>query len=118
MGLDLCMPVTARQGISGILAVISLLLAPVPGAAENADLARKNLSESSLEELMSIAVSSVSWKEQKLLQAAAAVYVITQEDIRRSGATSPTGELNPEETSSSLRGVPSGFDVSNTNRLV
>jgi iron complex outermembrane receptor protein len=41
----------------------------------------------SIEDLMNVEVTSVSKKEQKLSQAAAAVYVITQEDIRRSGAT-------------------------------
>ncbi len=37
---------------------------------------------------MNIEVTTVSKKEQKLSQAPAAVYVITQEDIRRSGMTS------------------------------
>lgn len=36
---------------------------------------------------MNIKVTSVSKKEQKMSQAAAAIFVITQEDIRRSGAT-------------------------------
>ena len=36
---------------------------------------------------MNIEVTSVSKKEQKMSQAAAAIFVITQEDIRRSGAT-------------------------------
>jgi iron complex outermembrane receptor protein len=47
-----------------------------------------DLTVMSLEDLMNVEVTSVSKKEQKLSQAAAAVYVITQEDIRRSGATS------------------------------
>jgi iron complex outermembrane receptor protein len=47
-----------------------------------------DLTELSLEELMDIEVISVAKKEQKLTEAAAAIYVITQEDIRRSGATS------------------------------
>ena len=37
---------------------------------------------------MNIEVTSVSKKEEKLFQSAAAVYVITQEEIRRSGLTS------------------------------
>ena len=37
---------------------------------------------------MNVEVSSVSKKEQKLSRTAAAIFVITQEDIRRSGATS------------------------------
>ena len=40
-----------------------------------------------LEDLMDVEITSVSKKEQKLAQTAAAVSVITQEDIRRSGAT-------------------------------
>jgi iron complex outermembrane receptor protein len=46
-----------------------------------------DLGQASLEDLMNITVTSVSKKEQKLSRAAAAVFVISQEDIRRSGAT-------------------------------
>ena len=48
--------------------------------------AQTDLSQASLEQLMSIEVTSVSKKEQKLSRVAAAISVITQEDIRRSGA--------------------------------
>lgn len=41
-----------------------------------------------LAELMKVTVTSVSKKEQDLADAPAAIYVITQEDIRRSGVTS------------------------------
>jgi iron complex outermembrane receptor protein len=41
----------------------------------------------SLEELVDVEVTSVSKKREPRLEAAAAIYVITQEDIRRSGAT-------------------------------
>ena len=47
-----------------------------------------DLTELSLEELMNIEIISASKKEEKLFEAAAAVYVITGEDIRRSGFTS------------------------------
>jgi iron complex outermembrane recepter protein len=47
-----------------------------------------DLDDMSLEQLMDIEITSVSKKEQKISEAAAAIYVITQEDIRRSGATS------------------------------
>src|SRR5688572_32495371 len=40
----------------------------------------------SLEDLMNLKVTSVSKREQKLGVAAAAIFAITQEDIRRSGA--------------------------------
>ncbi|MFW2373271.1 MAG: TonB-dependent receptor plug domain-containing protein [Gammaproteobacteria bacterium] len=41
-----------------------------------------------LEDLLSVEVTSVSRKKQPLSEAAAAVFVISQEDIRRSGVTS------------------------------
>src|SRR5258706_4419057 len=44
--------------------------------------------EMDLEALMKIEVTSVSKRPEKLSDAAAAIYVITQEDIRRSGVTS------------------------------
>ena len=60
-----------------------------------------DLTQTSLEDLMNIQVTSVSKKEQKTSQAAAAVFVISREDIRRSGA------LNIPDL---LRMVP-GLDV-------
>lgn len=47
-----------------------------------------DLTDISIEELMNINVTSVSKKSQTISEAAAAIFVITQEDIRRSGATS------------------------------
>jgi iron complex outermembrane recepter protein len=47
----------------------------------------KDLGNTSIEDLMNIEVTSVSKKEQKLSSVAAAIFVITQEDIRHSGAT-------------------------------
>src|SRR3981189_421344 len=41
-----------------------------------------------LEDLMDLQVTSVSKRAQKLADAAAAIFVITQDDIRRSGASS------------------------------
>jgi iron complex outermembrane recepter protein len=53
-----------------------------------ADQSVPDLAETSLEDLLNVQVTSVSKKEQKLARAGAAVYVITQEDIHRSGMTS------------------------------
>jgi iron complex outermembrane receptor protein len=47
----------------------------------------KDLTQVSLEDLLNTKVTSVSKKEQTLSTAGAAIFVITQEDIRRSGAT-------------------------------
>ena len=48
----------------------------------------RDLSDLSLEELVNIQVTSVSKKQTDLFRSPAAVYVITQEDIRRSGLNS------------------------------
>ncbi len=78
------------------LFLIGLSLISLPVASEAQD-----LSNLSIAELLEIDVTSVSKKEQKLSEAAAAVHVITQEDIRRSGVTA-VPEL--------FRGVP-GMEV-------
>jgi iron complex outermembrane receptor protein len=52
-----------------------------------AQTAPRGLTESSLEDLMNMQVTSVSKKEQKLSQAGGSIFVITQDDIRHSGAT-------------------------------
>ena len=53
----------------------------------------EDLTTQSLADLMNIEVTSVSRKEQKLSQTAAAVFVISEDDIRRSSATSIPGLL-------------------------
>jgi iron complex outermembrane receptor protein len=65
----------------------------------------QDLSLLRLEDLMNIQVTSVSKKQQTISQAAAAISVITQEDIQRSGATN-IPDL--------LRMVP-GLDVAQIN---
>ncbi|HXN96739.1 MAG TPA: TonB-dependent receptor plug domain-containing protein, partial [Candidatus Acidoferrales bacterium] len=64
-----------------------------------------DLTRVSIEDLMNLEVTSVSKKEQKLSQVAAAIFVITPEDIRQSGATN-IPDL--------LRMVP-GIDVAQIN---
>jgi iron complex outermembrane receptor protein len=46
-----------------------------------------NLKQLSLEQLGDVEVTTVSKQPQQLQQTPAAIFVITQEDIRRSGAT-------------------------------
>ncbi len=58
-----------------------LLLAAFPAWGQS------GLADASLEQLLETRVTSVSKKEQKLSRTAAAVFVIGQEDIRRSGAS-------------------------------
>ena len=78
-----------RDGLwsaSNLARVAALLLSLAWQA--NGQKAARDLTEASLEDLMNIEVTTVSKKEQKLSQTPAAVFVITQEDIRRSGMTS------------------------------
>ena len=59
------------------------------GTYGNAEQTSTNtLIDLSLEELMNVEVTTVSRRSQKISEVAAAVFVITQDDIRRSGATS------------------------------
>lgn len=67
-----------------VLGILLLLAAISPGAL--AQEKQRDLTALSLEDLMNIEVTSVSKKEQKLSQTAAAVFAISAEDIRRSGA--------------------------------
>lgn len=63
------------------------LLAPAIAAADESPAVR-DLADLSLEQLMDIEVTSVSKRPERLSEAAAAIHVITREDIRRSGLTS------------------------------
>ncbi|MBI1764111.1 MAG: TonB-dependent receptor [Acidobacteria bacterium] len=83
--LDVGRPRVVSDGLMKCL--LALLLA-WPAQAVWAQSAKNDLTTTSLEELLNIEVTSVSKKEEKLFQTAAAIYVITQEDIRRSGLTS------------------------------
>jgi iron complex outermembrane receptor protein len=77
----------------------------VPEAIAQESSGSRDLGDLTIEELMNESVTSVSKREQKLSQAAAALFVINQEDIRRSGA------LNIPDL---LRMVP-GLDVAQIN---
>ena len=56
-------------------------------AEKSSDLSIEDLENMDFDTLMNIKIQSVSKKEESLSDAAAAVFVITQEDIRRSNAT-------------------------------
>jgi iron complex outermembrane recepter protein len=71
----------AKQAVS----VLCLLMFAATAWAQQAN---TDLTNKSVEDLINIEVTSVSKKEEKLFQTAAAVYVITQDDIRRSGMSS------------------------------
>ncbi len=71
-----------------VIPVISSI-ASATGTYGNANQVSTNaLIDMSLEELMNVEVTSVSRRSQKISEVASAVFVITQDDIRRSGAIS------------------------------
>lgn len=68
-----------------------MLAALLPGAAGNVwaeEVRLAAIEDLSIKDLMQVEVSSVSRKSQTLHDTAAAAFIISQEDIRRSGATS------------------------------
>ncbi len=84
-------PLRPRRRAEPLALGLASLIAVAAAWASDADLAHKSPSDFadlSLEELSNIRVTSVSKKKEKLSEAAAAITVITQDDIRRSGATS------------------------------
>ena len=84
-------------------ALVSLLLSTLLPAEEKTTSA--SLADLNLEQLLNVSVTSVSKKEQKLNDAAAAVAVLSNDDLRRSGVTS---------IAEALRLVP-GMDVASIN---
>lgn len=64
------------------------LLLPDVAVGEPSTAPGSELTELSLAELIDLKVTSVSKKEEKVSEAAAAIFVITNDDIRRSGVTS------------------------------
>ena len=85
----------------------------------------RRLKQLSLDDLMNVQVTSVAKEPQKLLQAAAAIQVITAEDIRRSGATSipealrladnlEVAQINAHDWAISAR----GFNANLANKLL
>jgi iron complex outermembrane recepter protein len=72
---------------AGLTSLLLLGNAAVAGAADGSGVGSNNLADLSLEQLMSIEVYSAAKKKQRLSDSAAAVYVLTQDDIRRSGVT-------------------------------
>jgi iron complex outermembrane receptor protein len=82
-----------RKKIMARLTALVLLAIPArarqqPPSQQQAQTQQQDLTTLSIEDLMNITVTSVSKKEQTLSRTAAAIFVITAEDIRRSGATS------------------------------
>jgi len=75
---------SGRLLVSFVVLVSSMAFAQKPACRD----LPVELMEMSVQELMGLEISSISKKAQKLSDAAGAIFVITQEDIKRSGAAS------------------------------
>ena len=123
-----------RRALFAFGCASALIVAATPAAAsggsdvevqgaQGMDYGGPDLSDLSLEELAQVEITSVSLRPEPVSEAAAAVYVITSEDIRRSGAPSlaevlrlapnlQVQRLNAGEYAISARGF-NGFETSN-----
>ena len=108
------------------LAPLASLLLALPAQATVADI--RAMADLSIEELANIQITSVSKKPESLAGAAAAVFVITADDIRRSGAASlpealrlapnlQVAELNADSFAITARGL-NGTNNSSPNKLL
>jgi iron complex outermembrane recepter protein len=116
----------AWQGWAVTAAVCVFAALSTPGYAQTApDASTGELKHLSLDDLMNVEVTSVARQPQNLLQAAAAIQVITAEDIRRSGATSlpealrladnlEVAQVNAHDWAISAR----GFNANLANKLL
>jgi iron complex outermembrane receptor protein len=102
--------------------VVGLLMTSVLGSAQPRS---RNLSDLSLEELSNVEITSASKRPERLSDAAASVFVISADDIRRSGATTLPEALrlapNLEVAQAYANGYAisaRGFNSSSANKLL
>jgi iron complex outermembrane recepter protein len=81
-----CVRTHAMLGVAA--AVLAIFVCSAPAAADSVSATIGALKQLNVEDLMNVEVTSVSRHPERLLQAASAIQVVSQEDIRRSGATS------------------------------
>ena len=121
------MRIFRRALLGSVTALLSAtVFGPVSFAASSRLIATvRELKKLSIEELTNLEVVSVSRKDERAANAAAAVHVITEEDIRRSGARSVPEALrlapNLQVAQSSSRNwaiSARGFNASFSNKLL
>ena len=83
----------ANGAVFGLIASLRLFLAGDVGAAEVSSAATDSVADLSLEELVNVKVTSVSKQEEKLTDAAAAIFVLGNDDLRRAGFTTVADAL-------------------------
>jgi len=121
--MPLCVGALAIPAVAAALLLVLILPAPAEAAGGSPTIAE--LKQLNVEDLMNVEVTSVSRHAEKLLGAASAIQVITQADIRRSGATSipealrladnlQVAQKNSHDWAISAR----GFNTSLANKLL
>jgi len=113
-----------NPGYSGqiLITLLCLMAVPSSGFSQGSEL---DLTELSLEDLMNITVTSVSRKEQRAADVAAAIFLLTREEIHRSGMrTIPDllrlvpgvdiAQVNSNKWAVSIR----GFNSLNANKVL
>lgn len=110
--------------IFAVTALIALFGTPQRSAGEQL-VASSSLADMSLEELANVEIVSVSKRSERLSEAPASVFVITADDIRRSGATTLPDALrlapNLQVAQASASGyaiTARGFNSSSANKLL
>src|SRR2546425_13045064 len=112
---------------TSMLLTLGLVCFAEPGFAQQPDssASAEALKQLSIEQLMNLEVTSVSRRPERLAQAASAIQVITQADIRRSGASSlpealrlatnlQVAQVNSRDWAISAR----GFNSTTANKLL
>jgi len=112
---------------TSILLTLGLICFAEPGFAQQPDssASAEALKKLSIEQLMNLEVTSVSRRPERLAQVASAIQVITQQDIRRSGASSlpealrlatnlQVAQVNSRDWAISAR----GFNSTTANKLL
>jgi iron complex outermembrane receptor protein len=77
-----------RATLGTAAALLTICIGSAPAEANSRSPTIGELKQLNVEDLMNIQVTSVARHPEKLIEAASAIQVITQEDMRRSGATS------------------------------
>ena len=104
---------TIRPLSSSVATAVLLVLAGGAAAAQTQALVAANsLADLSLEQLSNIAVTSVSGRAESLRDAAASIFVITSEDIRRSAAVSLPDALRLAPNLQVAQASAGGFAIS------
>ncbi len=100
------------------LFVCCLSLLPATSAlAQTETTSKADFTTYSLEELMNMELTSAAKKPQNAYKSASAVYVITQEDIRRSGAVNLPEALRMAPGIQVMRSDPGDFAVTSRGFL-